>query len=101
MHKEKAQILSALEYYKQFGDVVFLESQKADHPASENSYFAAKPGAWIKCYGNEVHIFENEKRVRFIDNPWNALQQFRDKHKNWLFGFLGYDLKNHLEALNS
>lgn len=29
------------------------------------------------------------------------LQQFRDQHQDWLFGHLGYDLKNETEALHS
>jgi para-aminobenzoate synthetase component 1 len=34
-------------------------------------------------------------------NGLNALKNFHDEKKDWLFGFLTYDLKNELEKLNS
>ena len=34
-------------------------------------------------------------------NALNELQQFIDKKEGWLFGHLGYDLKNEIEELNS
>jgi para-aminobenzoate synthetase component I len=34
-------------------------------------------------------------------NPFKQLQDLHDAHKNWLFGFLAYDLKNGIENLES
>ena len=34
-------------------------------------------------------------------NAFDKLEQFQNKHKDWLFGWLGYDLKNELENLTS
>ena len=34
-------------------------------------------------------------------DSFNALQNFHDKHNDWLFGYLSYDLKNELEQLTS
>ncbi len=34
-------------------------------------------------------------------DSFNALQNFHDKHNDWLFGYLSYDLKNEFEQLNS
>ncbi len=34
-------------------------------------------------------------------NAFNQLQQFQQKHNGWLFGHLGYDLKNEVEDLVS
>ncbi len=34
-------------------------------------------------------------------NALQQLQQYQQAHKGWLFGHLGYDLKNELEAVNS
>ena len=43
--------------------------------------------------------------VDFIESPagtaFDKLQQFQQKHKGWLFGHLGYDLKNEVEDLFS
>jgi para-aminobenzoate synthetase component 1 len=32
---------------------------------------------------------------------FDQLEVFKNKHNDWMFGFLGYDLKNELEGLNS
>ena len=34
-------------------------------------------------------------------DSFNALQNFHDKYKDWLFGYLSYDLKNEVELLKS
>ncbi len=34
-------------------------------------------------------------------NTWDALQDYRDKYRDWMFGWLGYDLKNDIESLES
>lgn len=34
-------------------------------------------------------------------NAIQQLQDFRDEKKSWLFGHLGYDLKNEMEELHS
>ncbi|MFD2532745.1 anthranilate synthase component I family protein [Gracilimonas halophila] len=82
------------------GTVVWLESQMDDHPASSKSYLAAIPVASIKAFGNEIHIQKEEKKVIHSD-PWTALKEFRDEYGDWLFGYLGYDLKNFVEDLGS
>jgi len=35
------------------------------------------------------------------EDPFSALQLFLDTHKTWVFGYLGYDLKNETENLKS
>ena len=39
--------------------------------------------------------------LNFDSYSFNALQNFHDKHKDWLFGYLSYDLKNEVEHLTS
>ena len=34
-------------------------------------------------------------------NCFNSLQKFHEKHRDWLFGYLSYDLKNEVEKLTS
>lgn len=36
-----------------------------------------------------------------VGHAFEALKQFQARHRDWLFGFLGYDLKNEVEALQS
>ena len=83
------------------GPVIFLESQKKDHPASTKSYLAAQPKAWIKSYGEDILVWNGKVVERMTGNPWEKLSEFADKYKDWLFGYLGYDLKNYTENLDS
>lgn len=85
----------------QEGPVILLESQSDEHPWSQRSYVAARPKAEIKTYGNQIHITGEGGERKFKANPWEALQMFREQFDSWLFGYLGYDLKNHIEQLNS
>ncbi|MFV1883545.1 MAG: aminodeoxychorismate synthase component I [Balneola sp.] len=86
---------------RRHGPVVFLDSQKKDHPASTKSYLAAQPNAWIKSHGDELIIWDGKEVRKTRGNPWVALSEFTQQHKDWLFGYLGYDLKNYIEDLDS
>lgn len=80
---------------------MLLESQMRGHPSSKKSYIAGKPTAWIKAYGTDIQIMEEGAITKVQRNPWDALEEFRQNHKDWLFGYLGYDLKNYIENLRS
>lgn len=102
LNKEKdlTRLVAALE---KFGPVVLLESQSRDHPSSRKSYVAALPERELKAYGTEIIEVEDgvEKRSRSDVNPWTAIREFYMDSDDWLFGYFGYDLKNHLESLSS
>ena len=100
MQKNEHYISNLISRLREKGTVVWLESQMDDHPASSKSYLAAIPVASIKAFGNEIHIQKEEKKVIHSD-PWTALKEFRDEYGDWLFGYLGYDLKNFVEDLGS
>jgi len=85
----------------QEGPVVLLESQSREHPWSQKSYLAACPKATIEAHGNEISIKEGTNQTVRTGNPWQQLQNFKDRYNDWLFGYLGYDLKNHIEVLHS
>jgi len=36
-----------------------------------------------------------------VENSFDALKQFHDEYKDWILGFLTYDLKNEVEKLTS
>ncbi len=86
---------------RKHGVVIFLESQMENHPASSKSYLAAKPEAWIKSRGSTIEIHDSDGHSTYEGNPWDELKAFRKKHQDWLFGYFGYDLKNHIEELES
>ena len=88
-------------FFGREGPVLLLESQSQDHPWSKKSYLAALPEAVIKARDERITVIEGGDSKQFNGSPWNALQTFRNSHNDWLFGYLGYDLKNHLEELSS
>jgi len=88
-------------YLARKGAVVLLESQSDTHPWSKKSYLAALPEAYITARNAEITIAEKGAPRTERGNPWSALKNFRKKHQDWLFGYMGYDLKNHLENLSS
>ncbi len=101
MKKVEDYISSLVTRSRDTGDVLLLESQMPDHPASTKSYLAMKPAAWIKARGNKMEIWDGNSVQEVTGNPWDALSRFRNEHKDWLFGYLGYDLKNQIESLHS
>lgn len=101
MDQKHEYIIKLAQHFRSFGNVVLLESQKKDHPASKKSFIAAKPKAWIKSKGNQITIFNDGKETYEFGNPWEVLQKFRQEHQSWLFGYFGYDLKNQIENLKS
>ncbi len=99
----KDEIISKLvNHFRSVGEeVILLESQMEGHPASKRSYLAAQPLHSIKAGHGIVELKCGAEVVRQEHNPWVALKAFVDRHRDWVFGFLSYDLKNDLEALES
>lgn len=99
---DKTKLISQIRrFYKNKGDFILLESQMGNHPESKRSFVAAGTIASVRAYGNEVHYVEGEDETVYKMNPWEAIQEFREKHDSWIFGILGYDLKNYVEDLDS
>jgi len=76
-----------LQWAQQFREVVFLDSNS--HKARYSSYEA-------------VLAFDAFTLLQtdYFD-AFNQLQQYQSQTKDWLFGYLGYDLKNDVEKLSS
>lgn len=96
-----ADLVGLTRHFASRGDVVLLHSQLQNHSASQVSYLAALPSAVIKACGDMITIVRNGEETVFREDPWAALQTFRARNNSWLFGYLGYDLKNYVEKLNS
>ncbi|MBD3616374.1 MAG: anthranilate synthase component I family protein [Gracilimonas sp.] len=101
MSKKQNYISQLITRLREQGAIILLESQMKNHPASTKSFLAAQPKAWIKAYGNEIRVIEDGEERITKGNPWDALQKFRSKTEDWLFGYLGYDLKNYVEEVSS
>lgn len=95
------QISALINHLRKDSPVILLESQMKSHPSSTKSYLVAKPKSWIKAKGTSIEIWDDDELKTTEDNPWKALSDFRNKYQDWLFGYLGYDLKNHVENLQS
>jgi len=76
-----------LEWANQFKEVVFLDTNKYHQKYSTYDLVLA------------VDAFTSIKTDYF--NAFEDLQQYQSHTKDWLFGYLSYDLKNDTEALSS
>jgi para-aminobenzoate synthetase component 1 len=79
--------------------VVMLESQKTDHQASTKSLIAVGEESSIAAYGDTIHIQKAGTQTTKVENPFSALKKYLDSCSDWLFGFMGYDLKSYNEAI--
>ncbi|MFP8487760.1 anthranilate synthase component I family protein [Gracilimonas sp. Q87] len=101
MKTNRINIPNLIGHLRTDGPVILLESQMPDHPSSTKSYVAASASAWIKARGDKIIMFSKGKKNKFSGDPWLALSEFYNAHRDWMFGYLGYDLKNYLENLES
>ena len=102
MHIKKAEIPNLVYNLSNRGDtVIYLDSQLSGHPENEYSYVAFGIEAYIKVTGSKLEIYDDNELKVCTGDPWGKLKEFYSLHESWLFGYLGYDLKNSLEHLSS
>ena len=80
----KKQVLT---WAQQFREVVFLDSN--DYPQQYSSYDCILAVDAFTSIKTDYH------------NAFEDLKQYQQISKDWLFGYLAYDLKNDIEILNS
>lgn len=51
--------------------------------------------------GNILIAIESIDTISSGNNVFNSLHSFHRKHKDWIFGYLSYDVKNQIENLHS
>lgn len=78
----------ALQWANEFEVVCYLDNN--DYPSKHNNYEC------LIAVGVEEQIVKVKS-----GNAFNQLQEFYEEQKDWLFGFLSYDLKNEVEQLTS
>ena len=76
-----------LDWSQQFREVVFMDSN--DYPQEFSSYDAILAVDAFTLIQTDYH------------NAFEDLQQYQQTTKDWLFGYLSYDLKNDIEDLQS
>ena len=76
-----------LDWSQQFREVVFMDSN--DYPQEFSSYDAVLAVDAFTLIQTDYH------------NAFEDLQQYQQTTKDWLFGYLSYDLKNDSEDLQS
>ena len=90
------------------GTVILLSGGDLD--CARYHILAARPWLQFRGYGQRIHINTHEKSTHFEGDPFDALRAISDTFHiegndlpqpvaAGLFGYLGYDLKDHLEAL--
>jgi len=91
IHKEisnaklfKSQLLT---WAQQFREVVFLDSN--DYPQKYSNYDCILAADAFTSITTDYH------------NAFEDLKQYQQTSKDWIFGYLSYDLKNDTEELNS
>ena len=80
----KQQVLS---WAQQFREIVYLDSN--DYPQQYSSYDCILAVDAFTSIRTDYH------------NAFEDLKQYQQVTKDWLFGYLSYDLKNDIEVLNS
>ncbi len=79
--------LQVLTWAQQFREVVYLDSN--DYPQQYSSYDCILAVDAFTLIKTDYH------------NAFEDLKQYQQVTKDWLFGYLSYDLKNDVEVLNS
>ncbi len=101
MKKGELHISNLVQHLEKKGEVILLESQMKNHPASGKTLLAGQPKATIKAWGDKVEVTSNGGSKKFEQNPLEAFSEFRKQFPEWMFGYFGYDLKNFIEKLSS
>ncbi len=90
------------------GTVILLSGGDLD--CARYHILAARPWLQFRGYGQRIHIATREKSTHFEGDPFDTLRAISDAFRieendlpqpvaAGLFGYLGYDLKDHLEVL--
>lgn len=81
-------------------EIVILESQLEGHAESNQTLIAAIPGKKLVIEGAQSNWFEAGQVRSFDNNRWNVFREFR-RESGWLFGYIGYDMKDEINSLHS
>lgn len=79
-----------IQWASQFDPCVILDSHTENNPDYPGGH----------TYDLIIGVGKKEEIV-CCQNSFESLQAFHDTHKQWMLGYLGYDLKNELEDLSS
>ena len=94
-------ISDTINSYRKSGKPVLL----LDTQDSGKAVLAAGAKAWISLRNDRLETWSEgeEKTVRMCtgDDVWEALKSFQKRHQADIYGYFGYDLKNHTEQLSS
>ncbi len=94
------QLISRL---RMLGPVVVLDSQSAEHPSSREIFLGGRPVAALTVHSGNMCKIVHMDGTSYLwqGRPWDALKYFREQFPGWSGGWLGYDLKNDIEGLQS
>ena len=81
-------------------EIILLESQLHGHPESSVTYLAAFPQKKLVIKDGVTTWNEESVSRTFHENPWTLFKKMRNE-SGWLFGYIGYDMKNYVDPLSS
>ncbi len=79
--------------------LLWFDSQDPAHPSAERSRLATVAGPILTIRDGQAHL--DDHPIPGGARPFELLAHLRDRHPGWWCGYLGYDLKNALERLES
>lgn len=93
---------SVVSWLQTQGPVCWLDGSNSGHRESTVSYIAGLPRQSLEIREGEIiHKMGAEYHSHKSDQVFQWLAQFFNEQRCWLFGYLGYDLKNQVENLSS
>lgn len=81
--------------------ILWLDSQDASHPQATISWLATKPDVTLTYRDGLAKVSYPGGSREWSTDAWHALRYVRETWPGWWGGYLGYDLKNDVEALDS
>lgn len=81
--------------------ILWLDSQDAAHPQATISWLAKKPDVTLTYREGLAKVTYPGGSREWSTDAWQALRYVRETWPGWWGGYLGYDLKNDVEALTS
>ncbi len=81
--------------------ILWLDSQDASHPQATISWMATKPDVTLTYRDGLAKVMYPGGSREWSTDAWHALRYVRETWPGWWGGYLGYDLKNDVEALKS
>jgi len=80
---------------------LWLDSADPAHPASDASWVAEDADILCRWRDGVGHVTTGGQTQAVVGSPWKMLKDLRARYPGWWGGYIGYDVKNANETLDS